>query len=71
MFGCCRQAGDSSDVTLAFKYAQVIPNVLRKKIEYTDDTDDTDENYVENYDENYQLKLKEFGADGLCLVNLF
>ena len=38
-----RHASDSSDVTLAFKDAQVIQLFFMEKTDNTDDTDDTDD----------------------------
>ena len=41
-----RHAGDSSNFTLSFQYAQVIPHFSR---EVTDDTDDTDDTYDKHF----------------------
>ena len=51
LFGClfvvwlvvCLHVGNTSDVTLAFKDAQVIQPLSREKTYNTDDTDDTEE----------------------------
>ena len=42
LFGVFCHAGDSYDVTLAFKDDQVIPPFSREETVDTDDTDDTD-----------------------------
>ena len=42
LVSCC-QADDSSEYTLAFEDAQVIPPFLRAETDNTDDTNDTDD----------------------------